>query len=1271
MTDQKAFSGERLKMAETAMNATRDDQQDRVQRRRYIIAGVLMVVGVAISIASWYLIRQSEHHRIECDFEAGDRARVVAIEREIEHKILVLESFVAFYSGSKAVDRSEFSTFAAPFLPKHDDTETITWVPRVSGADRADFEALARGEGFADFQITETDPTGQIVRALARDEYFPAWFVEGNGDNKSVLGLDIARSATHRMGFDASRDTGRLQATDPFVSEHYGRRQLAISIVAPIYHNGMPTDSIADRRDSLVGFVVTTVGIQNLLEHATERWSSDEIDVHIYQGRTILADGSQHAVLADGAGAYRVPEWHELEDIRKGLHCMTTTDVAGQEWSIFCTATEQFHAARRTWLSWLTLVGGLLMSFVLAGHLVSVTRYAGRNGRLAEQLSLTNQGLNTEITQRIQAEQQQAVAHNFLQEVINALPDVIHVIDLEYRIILANRAACEAAGRETLAGSGLTCHEVSHHRKILCNAPADPCPIGEIVKSKAPVTVEHVHQDSEGNEVFVEVCGAPILDASGQVIQIIEICRDVSERTRADAERADLAKFPSEDPHPVLRIAADGMVLYANAAAVPLLATEQFESLQLAPPQWRETVETALASGCEQLHEIESQGRIFGFHVIPIQEANYTNWYGLDITEQRRVEEAAGRENAKLSAMISSMEEGVVFADTDNTIVEVNDYFCRLANRRREELIGQALTSCHDCEVMGRILSRIDQFRSRADTEPLVVQRPLGDKDMIFRMQPIYRDGRYDGVLLNIIDVSTLAQARRDAETANAAKSEFLANMSHEIRTPMTAILGFTEQLKDPALTPIDRDNHLAVIERNGHNLLRLINDILDLSKIDSGNFTIEKSQCSAASVVADVASMMHVRADSKGVLLSVEYTGQFPATILTDPVRLRQILVNLVGNAIKFTERGEVRIVVTFLPAQQGCKPSVRFDVIDTGIGVPPKKLDVLFNPFIQADASTSRKYGGTGLGLAITRHIVELLDGELSVQSRLGYGSTFSVTVPAGNLTDVPMLQNPSECLQDSSPVTNQHATDQQGTDTEPLDGLRILLAEDGRDNQLLISTVLRKAGANVEIAENGRVAVEMASGANESEFDVILMDMQMPEMDGYQATAACRRNGLSCPIIALTAHAMAGDREKCISTGCTDYCTKPIDRLQLISMIANLAHPGEIDSIRSEFADDLDIAGILNEFVAKLPAMVSEMRQALAHCHHAELQRLAHQLKGAGGNYGYPVLTDAARVVEETAKAEDTEAATLSIRRLASLCEAVRVGHTSEATTEGAVL
>jgi len=508
------------------------------------------------------------------------------------------------------------------------------------------------------------------------------------------------------------------------------------------------------------------------------------------------------------------------------------------------------------------------------------------------------------------------------------------------------------------------------------------------------------------------------------------------------------------------------------------------------------------------------------------------------------------------------------------------------------------------------------------------------------------------------------------AESANQAKSEFLANMSHEIRTPMTAILGFAEQLREPDITPSDRNNHVAVIERNARHLLDLINDILDLSKIEAGKLTIELIPSGVAQVVAEIAGMMHVRAAQKGLLLAVEYAGEIPETILTDPSRLRQALVNLVGNAIKFTDKGSIRIVSTFLPQWRHKQAAMQFQVIDTGIGMSREKLDKLFKPFVQADASTSRRYGGTGLGLTITRHIAGLLGGELTIESFPGEGTTCTLVVPTGDLDGVKMLTNPAEAVQDEDSSVSALSSGDR-----PLSDLRVLLAEDGHDNQLLIATVLRKAGAEVTIAENGRIAVEKATVSDTNEFDAILMDMQMPEMDGYQATRALRTEGVNCPIIALTAHAMSGDRDKCLDAGCTDYCSKPIDRNRLVATISThtkrrrtgaeetgmpcRSDTGDAKMIRSEFADDPDMADILDDFVAHLPERLSAMTEALANNHHEELTRLAHQLKGAGGGYGYPSLTEASRELEEAANSRDTEAAKLLLGKLSALVCAVLAG------------
>lgn len=515
------------------------------------------------------------------------------------------------------------------------------------------------------------------------------------------------------------------------------------------------------------------------------------------------------------------------------------------------------------------------------------------------------------------------------------------------------------------------------------------------------------------------------------------------------------------------------------------------------------------------------------------------------------------------------------------------------------------------------------------------------------------------------IEVET-RRAKVAAEAGARAKSDFLANMSHEIRTPMTAILGYGELMMDREQTTDERDNCLAVIRRNGEHLLELINDILDVSKIEASKFTIETRACSIPSIVADVISTMNVRARQKGIELSVEYTGGLPETIQTDGARVRQSLVNLVGNAVKFTDEGGVRVVVSLLDQWREAGPAVRMQIIDTGVGISPESLEHLFKSFVQADASTSRKYGGTGLGLVITRHIANLLSGDVEVDSTLGEGSTFTLTIPTGPLEGVKMLDDPAK-------VVLETAAESKAPVPRALVGRRILLAEDGEDNQRLISMVLRKAGAEVTVVENGVFAV---ASAMSNQFDVVLMDMQMPEMDGYQATASLRRQGYEGPILALTAHAMASDRERCIAAGCNDYLSKPIDREHLILTIAGCtkapaeaddaqsgasaaARPGGENVIVCELDDDSEVAEVIDMFIASLGTKVQAMREALKNRCYDEARRQAHQLKGTGGTFGYPKVTEVAAEVESAAEAEDAEGAQLAVKRLDTICRAVIKG------------
>ena len=395
--------------------------------------------------------------------------------------------------------------------------------------------------------------------------------------------------------------------------------------------------------------------------------------------------------------------------------------------------------------------------------------------------------------------------------------------------------------------------------------------------------------------------------------------------------------------------------------------------------------------------------------------------------------------------------------------------------------------------------------------------------------------------------------ARRRAEQANQAKTEFLANMSHEIRTPMTAILGFADVLlteEGIETAPLERINALQTIKRNGEHLLEIINDILDLSKIEASCLAVESIRFSPTKIVSDVVALMKIRSEAKKLDFGAVYASPIPETIESDPTRLRQILINLVGNALKFTESGGVQIRVRLL-ANEACEGGggpLEFAVTDTGAGMTDEQLARLFRPFTQADASTTRKYGGTGLGLTITKRLTEMLGGTIKAESEPGKGSAFTVTIATGSLGGVRMIEPSArrETVPSRLPVP--------ATAAAKLD-CRILLAEDGVDNQRLVSFIFKKAGADVTVVENGQAAMERALEARDAgkPFDVILMDIQMPVMDGYTATSRLREAGYRGVIIGLTAHTMSKDRDKCLAAGCDDYATKPIDRAKLIALVA----------------------------------------------------------------------------------------------------------------------
>jgi len=624
---------------------------------------------------------------------------------------------------------------------------------------------------------------------------------------------------------------------------------------------------------------------------------------------------------------------------------------------------------------------------------------------------------------------------------------------------------------------------------------------------------------------------------------------------------------------------------------------------------------------------------------------------------------------ARLRGVLEASLDALVMLDHQGDVIEFNPAAERIFGRDADAAIGRRFAEliADDDQREAFEASLRESLENRSSPTPgerREIEARRGDGTRFpaeLTLAAVHLDGP-PVFTASLRDISLpkriegeLRRARDEALASSQAKAAFLANMSHEVRTPMSAVLGYADMLLDPTLPAAEHQAAIQAIRRNGSHLLQIINDILDLSKIEAGRMRLEPVACSPWQVALEVVSGLRVRADERGIALDVEADGPLPESATMDPTRVRQILVNLVGNAIKFSEpEGKVHLRLSARRGASGREGVLRLEVEDHGVGIAADQLEGIFTPFQQADSSSTRRFGGTGLGLSISRRLAEAMGGGIDVRSTLGEGSRFAVELPLRGVDASRRWIAPGE-------LSSRVATCDE-VPAEPLGGSlagRVLLVEDSPDNQRVLLYHLRRMGVEVETAADGRAGVDRAIVGV---FDLVLMDMQLPVLDGYGAAAELRRAGYDRPIIALTAHAMADDRARCLDAGCTDYLTKPIDVRRLYETLAQHipARPSETSPLVSLFADDTGLAPLVRKFVDSLPGKVADFRAAVAASDRAAIESQAHQLRGVGSMYGYPAVTETCALVEAAVKeGEDLELIAELVEEFAELCDRIGRG------------
>jgi PAS domain S-box-containing protein len=879
-----------------------------------------------------------------------------------------------------------------------------------------------------------------------------------------------------------------------------------------------------------------------------------------------------------------------------------------------------------------------------------------------------------DVTESRHAHQAVHESEDRFRALADACPTMMWVTDAAGGIRFVNRTCREFFGA-TLEG-------LEGHKWQLMLHPEDAAeylgPLQKALEEQKPFRTEARVRRGDGEWRLLGSYAEPRLSPQGQFLGLVGLSADITERKQAEEAR----EFQHSIVRAILDVSLDGILVVSDEGIIESF-NQKFLSVWMIPVSSVPSTQTgasdvpllsavlervkdpeAFLKRVEELYqhpalndhcEIElKDGRTLERYSTSLRrEAAHRGrvWFFRDITERKQAEQALQSSEEKFRQLAENIREVFwMMPPTGDEILYVSPAYEEVWGRTRESVYQNPMTwadaihpddrdGAHarfERQKQGEIVSSEYRIRTPDGQEKWIRDQAFpirGEAGQLVRLIGIAEDITYRKEY-----EAELIAAREGADSANRAKSRFLANMSHEIRTPMNGVLGMIQLLLETSLTSEQR-RFATVAQSSGRTLLSLINDILDLSKIEARKIVLEKRSFQVRNTIEELVQLLGTQANAKGLDLHSRVSPEIPQFLLGDASRLRQVLTNLLANAIKFTERGEITLDAA-LDTQRDRMATVRFTITDTGIGIRPDQAGTLFSPFVQADESTTRKYGGTGLGLAISKQLAEMMGGGVGVDSREGEGSSFWFTA-VFEVPDVEEQQAPEDL-----PAARQHPGALRSVRKA-----RILLAEDNSTNRDVGLAQLRKLGYEATVVNNGAEAV---NALERGSYDLVLMDCEMPVMDGFEATHRIRASQHpGIPIIAVTADAMPADRDRCLSEGMNDYISKPVELQHLEQVLLKWLRPSErgglektreeasakgvfdADGLMRRLSGDRQLASItLRGFLQDVPSQLDNLRRMLGASNASGMRAQAHMLKGAAATVAAEGLRAIALEMERTA-------------------------------------